>query len=108
MLKRATVFNSAKMFSDENFFYSAQYNTALPLSQFFILNFEYLGENETKFENILTNWSVVQTSLNDEKNCGSKISLDCPFNIRVCILELYLLNSVCSAFMWKIVFHLFS
>ena len=44
-----------------------------------MLNFEYLGENETKFENILTHWSVVQAGSNDEKNWGSKISLDCPF-----------------------------
>ena len=28
---------------------------------------EYLGENETKNENILTHWSVAQTSSNDEK-----------------------------------------
>ena len=48
-------------------------------SQFFILNFEYLGENKTKFENILTRWSVAHTSSNDEKNRGSKITLDCPF-----------------------------
>ena len=57
---------------------SAQYDTAQ--SQFFsILNCEYLGENETKFENMLTRWSVAQTSSNDEKNWGSKILLDCPF-----------------------------
>ena len=42
-------------------------------SVFFILNFENLGENETKFENILTHWSVVQAGSNDEKNWGSKI-----------------------------------
>ena len=44
-----------------------------------ILNYDYLGENETKFENILTYWSVDQAGSNDEKNEGSKISLDCPF-----------------------------
>ena len=38
-----------------------------------------LGENETKNETILTHWSVAQVSSNDEKNCRSKISLDCPF-----------------------------
>ena len=43
------------------------------------LNYNYLGENETKFENILTHWSVDQAGSNDEKNKGSKISLDCPF-----------------------------
>ena len=48
-------------------------------SVFSILNFEFLGENETKFENILTLWSVAQTSLNDENHWGSKMSLDCPF-----------------------------
>ena len=41
--------------------------------------FEYLGEYETEFENILTHWSVAQAGSNDEKNWGSKISLDCPF-----------------------------
>ena len=39
---------------------------------FFILNFEYLGENETKNENILTYWSVAQASLNDEKKLKIK------------------------------------
>ena len=46
-----------------------------------ILNFEYLGENEIKFENILTHWSVAQAGSNDGKNQGSKISLVCPFNL---------------------------
>ena len=41
--------------------------------------FEYLGENETKKKTILTHWSVAQAGSNDEKNWGSKISLDCPF-----------------------------
>ena len=40
---------------------------------------QYLGENETKNETILTHWSVAQGGSNDEKNWGSKISLDCPF-----------------------------
>ena len=39
-------------------------------SVFFILNFEYLGENETKFENISTHWSVAQAGSNDEKKLG--------------------------------------
>ena len=39
-------------------------------SVFVILNFEYLGENETKFENILTHWSVAQTGSNEEKKLG--------------------------------------
>ena len=50
-------------------------------SVFSILKYEYLGENGPKFENILTHWSVAQASSNDEKNWGSKISLDCPFNV---------------------------
>ena len=29
---------------------------------------EYLGENETEFENILTHWSGAQAGSNDEKN----------------------------------------
>ena len=37
-----------------------------------IVNFEYLRENETKFENILTHWSVAQAGSNDEKNGGQK------------------------------------
>ena len=41
--------------------------------------YEYLGENETKNKTILTHWSVGQAGSNDEKNWGSKISLDCPF-----------------------------
>ena len=49
-------------------------------SVFSILKFEYLGEIETKTENILTHWLVTQTSSNDEKNWRLKISLDCPFN----------------------------
>ena len=41
-----------------------------PESVFFILNFEYLDENGTKIENILTPWSVAQAGLNDEKYKG--------------------------------------
>ena len=38
-----------------------------------IVNFEYLRENETKFENILTHWSVAQAGSNDEeKKIGVK------------------------------------
>ena len=55
-----------------------------------IVNFEYLRENETKFENILTHWSVAQAGSNDEKKkLGWKISLDCPFtyiNINISLL----------------------
>ena len=29
---------------------------------------EYLSENETKHENILTHWSLAQAGSNDEKN----------------------------------------
>ena len=46
------------------------YSMILRGVSFFILNFEYLGENLTKFENILTHWSVAQTSSNDEKKLG--------------------------------------
>ena len=59
-------------------FDSAQYHTAR--SQYILtLKFEYLGENKTKFENISTHWSVAEAGSKDEKNWGSKISLDCPF-----------------------------
>ena len=39
---------------------------------------QYLGEKETKFENMSTHYSVAKADSNYEKN-GSKISLDCPF-----------------------------
>ena len=48
-------------------------------SVFSILKFEYLSENQTKIENILTHWSVAQAGSNGELNWRSKISLDCPF-----------------------------
>ena len=53
---------------------SAQYDTARK-------KYEFLGENETKNETILTHWSVGQAGSNDEQNWGSKISLDCPFKL---------------------------
>ena len=37
-----------------------------------MLNLEYLCENETKFENILTHRSVAQAGSNDEKTRGRK------------------------------------
>ena len=44
--------------------------------------FEYLGENETKKETTLTHWSAAaQAGSNEEKNLGSKISLDFSFKI---------------------------
>ena len=64
---------------------SAQYDTAqnfIPRSMILrgtSKKFEYLGENETKNETILTHWSVAQAGSNYEKNWVSKISLDCPF-----------------------------
>ena len=36
------------------------------------LKYNYLGENETKNENILTRWSVTQAGSNYEKNGGPK------------------------------------
>ena len=39
--------------------------------------------NLTKIENIVTHWSVVQAGSNDEKNRRPKISLDCPFKLKV-------------------------
>ena len=36
-------------------------------SVFLQLKFEYLGQNETKYENMLTHWSVAQAGSNDEK-----------------------------------------
>ena len=64
---------------------SAQYNTAGTSEKL-----EYLGENEAKNKNILTRWSVAQAGLNDEKNWGSKISLDCPFKSEKSLILKYL------------------
>ena len=51
-------------------FDSGQYETYCPELVFFILSFEYLGDNETKFDNILTDWSVAQASSNNAKTTG--------------------------------------
>ena len=43
--------------------------------------YSYLGENKAKNEHILTHWSVAQAGSNyEEKNWGSKFSLDFPLN----------------------------
>jgi hypothetical protein len=42
---------------------------------------EFLSEFATICKIILTCWSVTQVGLIHEKNRGSKISCDCPFNI---------------------------
>ena len=50
-------------------FDSVQYDTVLRGVSIFDTKFRiYLGENKTKFENILTHWSVAQAGSNDEKN----------------------------------------
>ena len=36
------------------------------------LKYEYLGENETEFKNILTHWSEAEAGSNDEKTRGRK------------------------------------
>ena len=57
---------------------SAQYHTARTLTQLSMIlrgtskKFEYLGENKTEFENILTHCSVAQAGSNDEKTGGRK------------------------------------
>ena len=57
---------------------SAQYDTARNLTQRSIIlrgtskKFEYLSENETEFENILTRWSVAQAGSKDEKSLYHK------------------------------------
>ena len=38
-------------------------------------------KNETKNENILTQWLMDQAGSNNEKNWGSKISWDFPFKV---------------------------
>ena len=49
---------------------------------FSTLKYEYLGENKTKNENILTHWSVAQAGSNDEKNWGHNISFDEILNLK--------------------------
>ena len=57
---------------------SAQYDTVRNLTPRSLIlgedseKFEYLGENESKNENILTHWSVAQADSNDEKAGGRK------------------------------------
>ena len=66
---------------------TVQYDTAQNLTPGSMIlcgtskKYEYLGENVTKFENILTHRSVAQAGSTDAKNRGSKISLDCPFKL---------------------------
>ena len=50
-----------------------------PGSQIFGIKIQITLQILTKIENILTHWSVDKAGSNDEKNWGSKISLDCPF-----------------------------
>ena len=51
-----------------------------------IVNFEYLRENETKFENILTHWSVAQAGSNDEKKTwGEKSRWTVPLHTLILI-----------------------
>ena len=68
MLKKGLHFSFLQLMSRIIFvFDSPQYHT----------KFEYLGENEAKFENILTNYSVATADSNYEKN-RSKILFVCP------------------------------
>ena len=55
------------MFEDKKFFLLRPVSCCTE-SVFSILNFEYLSENETKIEYIVTCWSVAQAGMNDEKN----------------------------------------
>ena len=50
-------------------------------SVFSTLKYEYLGENETKNENILTRWSDTQAGSNFEKNGGPKSRWTVPLRI---------------------------
>ena len=58
---------------------SVQFDTARNLTARNFGKIRISRQKETKNENILTHWSVAQTSSNDEKNWRSKIMLDCPF-----------------------------
>ena len=40
-----------------------------------MLKFEYLSENETKLENILTHWSVAQAGSNEDLGVKNLIGL---------------------------------
>ena len=63
------------------FFDSAQYDTA-GSQYFFKLYYDYLSENITKFENILTHWSVDQAGSNDKKTRGRNSRWTVP--LRIC------------------------
>ena len=57
------------------FFDSSQYHTVLRKVGIFMLSFEYLSKNDTKFENILTHWWVARAGLKDEKKTRGRKSL---------------------------------
>ena len=50
-----------------------------------ILKFEYLGENETKFKNILTHWPLALADSNDEKKLGVEnlVGLSLPLKLKL-------------------------
>ena len=50
---------------------------------FSILKFNNLIENNTKFENILTHWSVAQAGSSDEKNRGRKSRWTVPLSVNI-------------------------
>ena len=64
--KSATFFIFAAKSQDKIFFWLRAVYCAE--SVFSTLKYEYLGENKTEFENILTHWSEAKAGLNDEKN----------------------------------------
>ena len=79
--KKGQIFSFLQQRSKIKFFVDSELYDTARSQFFFILKFEYLSENETKIENILTHWSVAQAGSNDGNNWGLKISLDCPFSL---------------------------
>ena len=73
MLNKGLNFSFLQLRSRIKFVFDSAKNDTVGTAQsqfFLILKFEFLGENETKFENIVTYWSVAQAGLNDEKSQG--------------------------------------
>ena len=56
-------------------------------SVFSQLKIEYLGENETKYENILTHWSVAQAGRNEEKTRGRKSRWTVPLRKKLVLVR---------------------
>ena len=73
MLKKGYIFLFLQLRSRIKFVFDSTRYAYCAESVFSILKYEYLGKNETKFENIWTHWSVAQAGLNYEKTRGENL-----------------------------------